>query len=123
MSNTISAANGITLVDESTRTALGLVPITTDPSTGAITPMMYLDRSSGVHIGVLTAAVATTARSTLPLQHANGTAEHLLASAPLTVSDTAATLTDSSAFQPNDHVDTNLVTHGVFVSVVNTPVT
>ena len=54
--------------------------------TGAVTPAMYLDTTSGVQIGLLTAAQATTAVSTLPLQHANGTAEHLLASAPLTVS-------------------------------------
>jgi hypothetical protein len=35
---------------------------------------------------LLTAAVATTAVSSLPLQHANGTAEHLWYSAPLTLS-------------------------------------
>jgi len=71
-------------------------------------------------------AQATTAASSLPLQHANGTPEHLLASAPpsgtVTFSQTAATLTDTSAFQPNDRVDTNLVTHGMLVPVVDVPV-
>ena len=58
------------------------------------------DTADGVQLGLLTAALATTAVSSLPLQQTAGTTEHLLASAPLTVSATAATLTDTSAFQP-----------------------
>ena len=76
---------------------------------------MYLDTTSGVQIGLLTALEASTALSTLPLQHANGTAEHLLASAPLTMTTATATLTDTSAFQQGDRVDTTLVTHGMLV--------
>ena len=52
----------------------------------------------------------------LPLAHASGTAEHLLATAPLTMSDGTAALTNTSAFLQGDSVDTNLVTHGMFVS-------
>jgi hypothetical protein len=83
---------------------------------------MYLDTTSGIEIGLLTAAQVTTAVASLPLQHAAGTAVHPLATAPLTMSETAATLTDTSAFQSGDTVDTNLVTHGVFVPLVNIPV-
>ena len=113
VNNTASAANGITLAgcaDFAPSTCL-LAPITT-ATTGALTPAMYLDTSNGVQIGLLTALQATTAVSTLPLQHASGTAEHLLGSAPLTVTAAAATLTDTSAFQQGDRVDTTLVTHG-----------
>ena len=84
---------------------------------------MYLDTTSGVQIGLLTALEASTAVSTLPLQHANGTAEHLLASAPLTMTTATATLTDTSAFQQGDRVDTTLVTHGMLVSLTDIPVT
>ena len=59
--------------------------------------------------------------STLPLQHANGTAERLSASAPLSVTTAEATLTDTSAFQQGDRVDTTLVTHGMLVSLTDIP--
>ena len=122
--NTTSAANGITLAgceDFATNACL-LAEIATDTTSGAVTPAMYSDTHNGVQIGLLTALQATTAVSSLPLQHANGT-EHPLASAPLTVSGQAATLTDTSAFQQGDRVDTALVTHGLLVPVVNAPVT
>jgi hypothetical protein len=122
VNNTTSAANGITLAgcaDFAPSTCL-LAPITTGTS-GALTPAMYLDTSNGVQIGLLTALEASTAVSTLPLQHASGTAEHLLGSAPLTVSTATATLTDTSAFQQGDRVDTTLVTHGMLVSLTASP--
>jgi hypothetical protein len=75
-----------------------------------------------VQLGLLTAAPATTSKASLPLQQTAGTTQHLLASAPLTVSSTAATLTDTSAFPSSDQVNTTLVTHGVIVPVINVPV-
>jgi len=84
-------------------------------------PALFLDTAGGVQIGILTAAQVTTSVASLPLQQSAGMTEHVLASAPLTVSDTAATLTDTSAFRPGDLVDTSLVTHGVLVPVVNIP--
>jgi hypothetical protein len=84
-------------------------------------PATYLDTSSGVQIGILTAALATTSAASLPLQQSTGTPEHLLASAPLTVSATVATLTDTSAFLLADHVDTIVVTCGLPVPAVNIP--
>jgi hypothetical protein len=84
-------------------------------------PALFLDTTDGVQIGILTAAQATTSVASLPLQQSAGAPEHLLASAPLTVSDTAATLSDTSAFLPGDHVDTWLVAHGVLVPVVDIP--
>jgi len=114
-----SAADGISLAgcaDFTGSTLCRLFPIS--PSD----PALYLNTVNGVELGLLTAASATTAVSSLPLPQTAGTTEHALASAPLTVSDTAATLTDTSAFQPSDHVDTALVTHGEFVPVVNVPV-
>ena len=125
VNNTTSAANGISLTGcaDFTPSTCRLAQISTNTGTGAVTPAMYLDTTNGIQIGLLTVVQATTAVSTLPLQHAAGTAEHLLASAPLTMSPAAATLTDTSAFQATDRVDTNLVTHGMLVPVVNTPVT
>jgi hypothetical protein len=82
-------------------------------------PALFLDTAGGVQIGILTAAQATISVASLPLQQSAGMPEHLLASAPLTVSETAATLTDTSAFLPGDLVDTWLVAHGVLVPVVN----
>ena len=114
-----SAADGISLAgcaDFTGSTLCRLFPIS--PSE----PALYLNTTNGVQLGLLTAASATTAAASLPLQQTAGTTEHVLASAPLTVSDTAATLTDTSAFQPSDHVDTALVTHGELVPVVNVPV-
>jgi hypothetical protein len=124
--NTTSADDGITLAgcqDFATNTCR-LAQITANTATGALTPAMYQDitTTTNIQIGLLTAAIATTAMSSLPLQHANGTAEHPLVAAPLTVSPTAATLTETSVFQQGDRVDTNLVTHGVLVQVVNVPV-
>lgn len=106
--------------DTVTNTCLLAQP--TSAASGALSPAMYLDTSNGVLIGLLTAVQATTAVSSLPLRLASGSAEHLLASATLTLSDTAATLTDTSAFLQGDRVDTNLVTHGMLVPVVNIPV-
>jgi len=112
-----SAASGISLtcVAQSTgaATPCPLYPISPTQ------PAVYLDTSNGVQLGLLTAALATTSPAGLPLQQTAGTAEHLLASAPLTVSTTAATLTDTSAFLPTDHVNT--FTHGALAPVVNVP--
>ena len=84
-------------------------------------PALFLDTTDGVQIGILTAAQATTSLASLPLQQSAGAPEHLLASAPLTVSDATAKLADTSAFLSGDHVDTWLVAHGVLVPVVNIP--
>jgi hypothetical protein len=118
VNNTTSAATGISLAGctDFSNNLCRLYPI----SPGQ--PALYLDTSNGVQIGLLTAAPATTSAASLPLQQTAGTAEHLLASAPLTFSSNTATLTASSTFLPTDHVDTTLVTHGVLVSVVNIPV-
>jgi hypothetical protein len=81
-----------------------------------------------VQIGLLTAAVATSSVGSLPLQQTSGTPEHLLASAPLTVITTAATLSpdvDNPNLLSSDHVDTTLVTHGVITApttIINIPV-
>jgi hypothetical protein len=40
----------------------------------------------------------------------------------MTMSASAATLTNTSGFGTNDRVDTNLVTHGILVPVVDVPV-
>jgi hypothetical protein len=91
-------------------------------------PALYLDTRNGVQIGLLTAAVATTSVGSLPLQQTSGTPEHLLASAPLTVITTAATLSpdvDNPNLLSSDHVDTTLVTHGVITApttIINIPV-
>jgi len=112
-----SAASGISLtcVAQSTgaATPCPLYPISPTQ------PALYLDTRNGVQLGLLTAALATTSPAGLPLQQTAGTADHLLASAPLTVSTTAATQTDTSAFLPTDHVNT--FTHGELVPVVNVP--
>ena len=91
-------------------------------------PALYLDTRNGVQIGLLTAAVATTSVGSLPLQQTSGTPEHLLASAPLTVITTAATVSpdvDNPNLLSSDHVDTTLVTHGVITApttIINIPV-
>ena len=113
-----SASEGISLVgcaDFTGSSLCRLFPIS------AGQPALFLDTADGVQIGILTAAQATTSVASLPLQQSAGASEHLLVSAPLTVSDTAATLADTSAFLPGDHVDTCLVAHGVLVPVVNIP--
>ena len=114
-----SASEGISLTgcaDVTGSNLCQLFPISAGP------PALFLDTTDGVQIGILTAAQATTSVASLPLQQTAGAPEHLLASAPLTVSDTAATLTGTSAFLPGDHVDTWLVTHGVLVPVAEIPV-
>ncbi|MGO9386308.1 MAG: hypothetical protein ACLP4W_30695 [Mycobacterium sp.] len=113
-----SASTGISLAgcaDFTGSSLCRLAPVT------AASPALFLDTADGGQIGILTAAQATTSVASLPLQQSAGMPEHLLASAPLTVSDTAATLTGTSAFLPGDHVDTCLVAHGVLVPVVNIP--
>jgi len=114
----ISAADGISLTGYADFTASSLCRLY-PVSPGQ--PATYLDTSSGVQIGILTAALATTSAASLPLQQSTGTPEHLLASAPLTVSATVATLTDTSAFLLADHVDTIVVTCGLPVPAVNIP--
>jgi hypothetical protein len=114
--NTTSAAGGVSLAGCQDFTGLStcaLAQIDIDPTTLAGTPAMYVDTTNGLQIGVLTAAQVTTAVASLPLAHAPGTAEHLLATASLAMSEAAATLNDTSAFQSGDTVDTNLVTHGM----------
>jgi hypothetical protein len=76
---------------------------------------------------MLTTAVATTSVDSLPLQQTAGTADHLLGSAPLTVTTAAATLNltgISSNLLSSDQVDTTLVTHGMLASppIINVPV-
>jgi hypothetical protein len=113
-----SASKGISLAgcaDFTGSSLCRLFPISAGP------PALFLDTAGGVQIGILTMAQATTSVASLPLQQSAGMPEHLLASAPLTVSETAATLTDTSAFLPGDLVDTWLVAHGVLVPVVNIP--
>jgi hypothetical protein len=119
VTNATSAANGISLAGcaDFANGGCRLYPISTAQ------PALYLDTSNGVQIGLLTAALATTSVASLPLQQTAGTAEHQLASAPLTVTAATARLTDTSAFLPNDQVDTTLVTHGQLAPpVVNVPV-
>jgi len=113
-----SASTGISLTGCADFTGSSLCRLA--PATAA-RPALFLDTTGGGQIGILTAAQATTSVASLPLQQSAGTPEHLLASAPLTVSDTAATLAGTSAFLPGDHVDTCLVAHGVLVPVVNIP--
>jgi hypothetical protein len=113
-----SAANGISLAtcaDFTGSNLCRLFPI----SPGQ--PGLYLDTSNGVRLGMLTASPATTSAASLPLQQTAGTPQHLLVSAPLTVSTTVATLTNTSAFLASDRVDTTLVTHGLLVPVINIP--
>lgn len=88
------------------------------PSTA---PALFLDTAGGAQIGILTAVQAMTSVASLPLQQTAGAPEHRLAAAPLTVSGTAATLTDTSGFAPGDHVDTWLVTHGALVPATDIP--
>jgi hypothetical protein len=117
-----SSSQGISLTgcaDFTGTSVCRLFPISAGPPAGP--PALFLDTKNGVQIGILTTAQATTSVASLPLQQSAGMPEHLLASAPLTVSETAATLTDTSAFLPGDLVDTWLVAHGVLVPVVNIP--
>jgi hypothetical protein len=72
--------------------------------------------SGGVTVGLLTTLQATTAVSTLPLQHDPAAAAHLLATSPLTVTEGSASLSQASVFAAGDKVDTTLVTHGVLKS-------
>ena len=61
--NNSPAASGFTLTgcaDFSTG-ACPLAPVTTNPTTGAVTPAMYLNTTSGIQIGLLTNLQATTA--------------------------------------------------------------
>ena len=122
--NTRSAASGFTLTgcaDFSTGACL-LAPITTTPPPGPSSRRCTWTRPTASRSGCSPAIQATTAVTSLPLQHAPGTAPDLLESAPLTVSGTAATFSGTTSFQQSDRVDTNLVTHGILVPVVNIPV-
>jgi hypothetical protein len=120
VASTTSASKGISLTgcaDFTGYPLCRLFPI----SAGQPGLFLFLDTAGSVQIGILTAAQATTSVASLPLQQSAGMPEHVLASAQLTVSDTAATLTGTSAFLPGDLVDTYLVAHGVLVPVVSIP--
>jgi hypothetical protein len=85
-------------------------------ASGAVTPVLYADTSTGpLAGGLLTVLQATTAQSALPLQHDPAAPAHLLATSLLSVSAGSASLTQSSVFATGDLVDTTLATHGVVV--------
>jgi hypothetical protein len=131
----ISATGGISLtcVDEETGASIPcpLAPILQGGTAAcslnnaaAFCPAYYVN---GGQLGMLTTAVATTSVDSLPLQQTAGTADHLLGSAPLTVTTAAATLNltgISSNLLSSDQVDTTLVTHGMLASppIINVPV-
>jgi hypothetical protein len=92
------------------------------PSTtaaGAVVPAMYAAFTGNrAVVGLLTAMQATTASSTLPVQHSPTGPPVLLASSSLTFQDdSTATLGDASLFPSGGQVDTTLVTHGVPTSL------
>ena len=92
------------------------------PSTtaaGAVVPAMYAAFTGNrAVVGLLTALQATTASSTLPVQHSPTGPPVLLASSSLTFQDdSTATLGDASLFPSGGQVDTTLVTHGVPTSL------
>lgn len=92
------------------------------PSTaadGSVVPAMYAAFTGNrAVVGLLTAMQATTAMSTLPLQHSPTGPPVLLASSPLTFpDDSTATVTSASVFPSGGQVDTTLVTHGVPTSL------
>jgi hypothetical protein len=83
---------------------------------GVVTPALFTMASNQqLTVGFLTTMRATSAVSSLPLQHAPGAPAHLLAAAALTVSVGTASLSNAAVFAPGDKVDATLVTHGVLV--------
>ena len=80
---------------------------------------MYTNTSAGpLTVGLLTELQATTAASSLPLQHDPTAAAHLLATSSLIVSEGSASLSQASVFANGDKVDTSLATHGVLVPLL-----
>ena len=87
--------------------------------TGVVSPALYtVSSNQQLTVGVLAAMRATTAESTLPLQHDPGAPAHLLASSALTVSAGTASLDNAAVFANGDKVDATLVTHGVQVPLL-----
>lgn len=88
-------------------------------TTGVVTPALYTASKAGaLTVGLLTTLQATTAASSLPLQHDPAAAAHLVATSTLTVTAGSASLRQSSVFDSGDKVDTTLVTHGVLVPLL-----
>ncbi len=115
-----TVAAGLSLVGCSDFTGGGcrLAATATSPS-GAVTPVMYTNTSTGpLTVGLLTELQATTAASSLPLQHDPTAAAHLLATSSLIVTEGSASLSQASVFANGDKVDTSLATHGVLVPLL-----
>jgi hypothetical protein len=116
-SGTTTVAGGLSLTGCSDFTGGGCRLAGTSTSiVGVVTPAMFTMASNQqLTVGVLTTMQATSAVSSLPLQHAPGAPAHLLAAAALTVSVGTASLSNAAVFAPGDKVDATLVTHGVLV--------
>jgi hypothetical protein len=81
---------------------------------------MYSAFSGGqATVGLLTEVQATTAQSTLPLQHAPTSAPVPLATSLLQVGVGSATLGNASVFSSGAQVDTYLATHGVLAPLTD----
>jgi hypothetical protein len=124
------SSNPLTRTGANITGGIGITGCTTSPTAActlavpaSTAPVLYQagGTASGPMTGLLLSATAITGRASLPLQ--TGTANvHGLGSAPLTVTASQATLTDTSQFFPSDTVDTSLVTAGQLVPVLSVPV-
>jgi hypothetical protein len=116
--STVAAGLSLTGCSDFTGGGCRLAATSTSVS-GAVTPVMYTAPSNQqLTVGLLTALQATTAVSTLPLQHDPGAAAHLLATSSLNVSAGSAALDQADLFASGDKVDTTLVTHGVLAPLL-----
>ena len=120
--NNAKASLGFSLegcADYSTGDACQLAPVT--PGNRAA---LYQagDATQGPLIGAQLQVQATNALTDLPLQWSAKITQRKLASSPVTVGATKATMTDRTGFTPQYNVDTWLVSHGELIPITGIPV-